>query len=84
MSIEKKILVIGSQGYIGTVLCDYLMKRDYILTGVDNFIYNQKKINFDKKNYKFINCDPICSSGKNFCLSRRRPGFDSRWGNLIF
>ena len=57
MGIDKKILVIGSQGYIGTVLSDYLLKRDYILTGVDNFIYNQKKINFDKKNYKFINCD---------------------------
>ena len=27
---------------------------------------------------------PIWSSGQDSCLSRRRPGFDSRCGNLIF
>jgi len=55
--MNKKILVIGSQGYIGVVLTDYLLKEAYKVIGADNFIYNQKKINFYNKNYKFINCD---------------------------
>jgi nucleoside-diphosphate-sugar epimerase len=55
--MNNKILVIGSQGYIGVVLTDYLCKKAYKVIGVDNFIYNQKKINFYNKNYKFINCD---------------------------
>jgi nucleoside-diphosphate-sugar epimerase len=53
----KTTLIIGSQGYIGTVLTNYLLKKKYKLIGIDNFIYNQKKINFSKKNYKFIDCD---------------------------
>jgi nucleoside-diphosphate-sugar epimerase len=55
--MNKNTLVIGSQGYIGLVLTDYLLKKKYQITGVDNFIYNQKKINFTNKNYKFITCD---------------------------
>jgi nucleoside-diphosphate-sugar epimerase len=55
--MHKNILVIGSQGYIGSVLTDYLLKEKYQIIGTDNFIYNQKKINFFNKNYKFINCD---------------------------
>jgi nucleoside-diphosphate-sugar epimerase len=55
--MNNKILVIGSQGYIGVVLTDYLLKKAYKVIAVDNFIYNQKKINFYNKNYKFINCD---------------------------
>ena len=33
------------------------LKEAYKVIGADNFIYNQKKINFYNKNYKFINCD---------------------------
>ena len=55
--MNKNILVIGSQGYIGSVLTNYLLKEKYQIIGADNFIYNQKKINFFNKNYKFINCD---------------------------
>jgi nucleoside-diphosphate-sugar epimerase len=55
--MNKKVLLIGSQGYIGSVLTDYLLKKKYQIIGIDNFIYNQKKINFFEKNYKFINCD---------------------------
>jgi nucleoside-diphosphate-sugar epimerase len=47
--MNKKILVIGSQGYIGSVLINYLLKETYPIIGVDNFIYNQKKINFFNK-----------------------------------
>lgn len=55
--MNKNILIIGSQGYIGAVLTDYLLKKKNYITGVDNFIYNQKKIKFINKRYKFINCD---------------------------
>ena len=55
--MNKKILVIGSQGYIGAVLTDYLLKEKYQIIGVDNFIYNQKKVNYSNNNYKFFNCD---------------------------
>jgi nucleoside-diphosphate-sugar epimerase len=55
--MNKNILILGSQGYIGSVLTDYLLKKNHQILGVDNFIYNQKKINFFNKNYKFINCD---------------------------
>jgi nucleoside-diphosphate-sugar epimerase len=55
--MNRKILIIGSQGYIGVVLSDYLLEKKYQIIGVDNFIYNQKKIDFSDKNYKFINCD---------------------------
>jgi nucleoside-diphosphate-sugar epimerase len=55
--MNKNILIIGSQGYIGSVLSSYLLKENYQITGIDNLIYNQKKINLFHKNYKFINCD---------------------------
>ena len=55
--MKNKILVIGSQGYIGIMLTDYLLKKRYEVIGVDNLIYNQQKISFYKKNYKFFNCD---------------------------
>lgn len=55
--MNKNVLVVGSQGYIGSVLTDYLLKKKFQIIGIDNFIYNQKKINFLNKNYKFISCD---------------------------
>jgi nucleoside-diphosphate-sugar epimerase len=55
--MNKKILIIGSQGYIGLVLCNYLLNKNFYVYGVDNFIYKQKKFYFSKKNYKFIKCD---------------------------
>jgi len=55
--MNKKVLLIGSQGYIGSVLTDHLLKKKYQIIGIDNFIYNQKKINFFDKNYKFTKCD---------------------------
>ena len=55
--MNKNALVVGSQGYIGSVLTDYLLKKKFQIIGIDNFIYNQKKINFLNKNYKFVSCD---------------------------
>ena len=50
--MNKNILVICSQGFIVSVLTNYLLKEKYQIIGVDNFIYSQKKINFYSKNYK--------------------------------
>ncbi len=55
---KPKILVIGGQGYIGSVLCeDLIKKKTYQIISIDNKIYNQKiftNIN-KKKNYKNYN-----------------------------
>ena len=53
----ENILIVGSQGYIGTVLCSELIKKKINIIGVDNFIYSQKKINFNSKKYSFLKCD---------------------------
>ena len=53
----ENILIIGSQGYIGTVLCAELIKKKFNIIAVDNFIYSQKKINFSLKKYIFFKCD---------------------------
>ena len=53
----KKILVIGGMGYIGTVFIKNMLKRNYMITCIDNFIYNQliqKNLFSDIKNFKFI------------------------------
>lgn len=34
----RKVLVTGGGGFIGSYLCDELLRRDYMVTCVDNFI----------------------------------------------
>ena len=58
--IKKKILVLGSEGYLGSVLIPILLKRkDIKLFGIDNCIfgfYNKfKNFSFIKKDIKRIN-----------------------------
>ena len=56
----KQILVIGGMGYIGTVFIKNMLKRNYMITCIDNFIYNQliqKNLFSDIKNFKFIEKD---------------------------
>ena len=53
---SKKVLLIGGAGYIGTVITQYLLDKNYEVTCADNFIYNvsdQVIPFFDNKNYKF-------------------------------
>tara|TARA_Y100000591_G_scaffold328271_1_gene354434 strand:- start:753 stop:1748 length:996 start_codon:yes stop_codon:yes gene_type:complete len=53
--MNKKVLVIGGSGYIGTVLMPKLIKNNFQVINLDNFIYSQKiKENFinEKKNYQ--------------------------------
>ena len=35
-----KALVIGGQGYIGSVLCEDLIKKKFKIISIDNRIYN--------------------------------------------
>jgi len=39
-----KILVTGAAGYIGSVLLPMLLKKDYEVIAVDNFMYNQSSL----------------------------------------
>ncbi|MFC1940709.1 NAD-dependent epimerase/dehydratase family protein [Chloroflexota bacterium] len=39
-----KILVTGAAGYIGSILVPALLKQDYEVTALDNFMYNQSSL----------------------------------------
>jgi nucleoside-diphosphate-sugar epimerase len=56
----KKILVTGAAGFVGTILCEELLKRDYKVLALDNFY----KANHDSllhlvenDNFSFIHAD---------------------------
>ena len=46
--MKNKILIVGGQGYIGQVLLPFFADKKYLVTSLDNLIYNQKK-KLDKK-----------------------------------
>ena len=55
----KKILVLGSEGFLGSVLVPYLLKKNHIIVGVDKCffgIHNKKSKNFKllKKDYNTL------------------------------
>ena len=51
MKKNYKILIGGSEGYIGSSLCDELFKRGYNFVGIDSEIY--KGCDLFKKKYKY-------------------------------
>ncbi len=62
----KRILVAGAAGFIGSHLCEALLKKNYSVIGVDSFVTGQKK-NISHieslssaKNFQFIQSD-ICA-----------------------
>ena len=59
MKSEKKILLLGGAGYIGTVVTEYFLKKGIQVTCLDNLIYKHKPIKkfLKNKNFKFKNCD---------------------------
>ena len=60
MENEKEITLIGGAGYIGLILCDYFLKKNYRVKCIDNLIYNNglPLIHFiSNPNFKFINTD---------------------------
>jgi nucleoside-diphosphate-sugar epimerase len=55
----NNILVTGGAGYIGSILVDYLLQNKFIVTVIDNFMYNQTSLNSlcSNRNLKIINSD---------------------------
>ncbi len=63
------ILVIGGEGYIGSVLIKYLLDSKYIVTSIDSLIYNQpinNKSYIKNKNYTYLNLDIRSKQIDNF------------------
>lgn len=60
--MSKTILVTGCCGFIGSNMCDYLLKKNYKIIGLDNLLTGREE-NIDKflnnKNFSFINHD-VC------------------------
>jgi nucleoside-diphosphate-sugar epimerase len=54
-----KILVTGGAGYLGSIMVGELLKRNYDITVVDNFMYNQNSLStyFAEQNFKVIQGD---------------------------
>lgn len=55
-----RILLIGGEGYVGSVLSDYLIKNKYEVISYDNLIYFKDKKNYkpsNHKNFKFVQGD---------------------------
>lgn len=58
--MKTRILLIGGAGYIGTVITDFFLKKNYQVTCLDNFIFNNEyAINSfrNSQNYKIIKGD---------------------------
>ncbi len=56
----KRILITGAAGFLGSHLCDFFIKKDYHIIGMDNFITGSiKNIQhlFPIKNFEFYNHD---------------------------
>ena len=52
----KHIFLIGGAGYIGTVLANYFLNKNFKVTILDNFIYNNQFAINTIKNHKNFNC----------------------------
>ena len=57
--MKKNIIIIGGAGYIGNVVADYFLKKNYEVISYDNLIYKNKPISkfLKHKNFKFIKGD---------------------------
>ena len=40
---KPDLIIIGGAGYIGTVVSDFFLNKNYFVKSIDNLIYNQKK-----------------------------------------
>ena len=46
---NKTVLILGGEGYIGTIVRDFFLKKKFKVTSVDKLIYNQKYSKVKKK-----------------------------------
>ena len=59
----KNVLITGAAGFLGSHLCDYFIKKNFFVTGIDNLItgnINNVKHLINNRNFKFINQD-VCN-----------------------
>ena len=54
LSAEKKILVTGCAGVIGSHTCEFLLKNNYFVIGIDN-LNSYYDVNIKKKNLEILN-----------------------------
>ena len=56
---NKRILITGGAGYIGSVLTTFLLSKKYKVTVIDNLTYKNFSLShlLANKNFKFINED---------------------------
>lgn len=54
---NKRIVVLGGAGYVGSVLCEYLLKQGHEITVVDSLIKGSSGIISDELNYTLVNID---------------------------
>ena len=50
MKPRKKVLITGNLGYIGSVLSGYLIKKNFIVKGLDVGYFKKCNFNFYKNN----------------------------------
>lgn len=52
---KKSIILIGGEGYIGTVVSSFFLKKGFKVYSIDNFIYNQSRKNHKlNKNFNLL------------------------------
>ncbi len=56
MKNNQNILIIGGAGYIGSVVSDFFLKKNFQVRSIDNLVYKQKPP-LKKKNFRFHNLD---------------------------
>ena len=66
-----KILITGSAGYIGSILCTELLKIGHQVIAIDKITYSRNVLNhlFFYKNFKFIKADVRNKSVLKFYLN---------------
>ncbi|MGA2298706.1 MAG: NAD(P)-dependent oxidoreductase [FCB group bacterium] len=52
----KHVLVTGASGYLGSILCEHLLRDDFRVTALDNLYYNQSTLMHlcHNKNFNFV------------------------------
>ena len=58
----EKVLVTGGAGFIGSHLCEYLLKKGYFVYCLDNFLTGKREniaLLESNQNFKFLNVDLI-------------------------